>query len=114
MLIMFNDKQHLVAYQQSVKPDDITYCVWRCLLALRSMLSESAGHFHFLPFSATFCRFKLVETNKWQKTLFAGKNANPDVKQQWTYMLANALMSEHARFWHSYSHNAFETYEMSL
>ena len=34
--------------------------------------------FSFLPFSATFCRFKPVKpvkTGKWQKTLFAGKNA---------------------------------------
>ena len=37
MMIMFSDKQHLVAYQQSVKPGDIKYCVWKCLMALRSI-----------------------------------------------------------------------------
>ena len=36
MLLMISDKQHLVAYQQSVKPDDIKYCAWKCLMTLRS------------------------------------------------------------------------------
>ena len=35
------------------------------------------GPFSFFSFSATFCRFKPVKTGKWQKILFAGKNANP-------------------------------------
>ena len=38
----------------------------------------ASGSFSFLPFSATFCRFKPVKTGKWQKTLFAGRNANPN------------------------------------
>ena len=33
--------------------------------------------FSFLPFSATFCRFKPVKTGKWQKIVFAGRNSNP-------------------------------------
>ena len=35
------------------------------------------GHLHFLPLSATFCRFKPVKTGNWHKVLFAGRNANP-------------------------------------
>ena len=43
------------------------------------MKSEPVGVFLFLPFSATFNRFKPVKTGNWQvaKILFAGKNANP-------------------------------------
>ena len=44
MLIMFSDKQHLVAYQQSVKPHDIKYCVWKCLtLARKRCFATFAG-----------------------------------------------------------------------
>ena len=54
MMIMFSDNQHLVAYQQSVKPGYIQYCIWKCLMALRSILSEPVGHFHFCHFLPLF------------------------------------------------------------
>ena len=79
MLIMFSDKQHLVVYQQSVSPDDQVLHM-EVFTGFKKHVKSASGSFSFLPFSATFCRLKPVKTGKWQKTLFAGRNANPDFK----------------------------------
>ena len=79
MLIMFSDKQHLVAYQQSVKPDDIKYCVlcMEVFNGFKKQLKRASGLFSFLPFSDTFCRFQPVETGKWQKNTFCRQKCQP-------------------------------------